>query len=84
MPENANHPQYAYLPFGAGPRNCLGMRFAIMEIKFLMSHILRNYTLKLSETSKVSIFLCHLQHFRILLCLDFLLINNVLDAQIGA
>ncbi|KFM65735.1 Cytochrome P450 3A24, partial [Stegodyphus mimosarum] len=48
-----NHPQYAYLPFGAGPRNCLGMRFALLEIKLGMANILRHYRFKKSERTKV-------------------------------
>ncbi|GIY16199.1 cytochrome P450 3A41 [Caerostris extrusa] len=47
------HPQYAYLPFGAGPRNCLGMRFALLEVKMCLANLLRNFKLKTHSTTKV-------------------------------
>ncbi|GFY60788.1 probable cytochrome P450 6a14 [Trichonephila inaurata madagascariensis] len=42
-PSQIKHPQYAYLPFGAGPRNCLGMRLALLEIKVCITNILRHF-----------------------------------------
>lgn len=37
------HP-YSYLPFGGGPRMCVGFHFAMLEMQLAMIHLLRHYT----------------------------------------
>ncbi|KAE8670647.1 Cytochrome P450 isoform 2 [Hibiscus syriacus] len=41
-------PPYVYIPFGTGPRSCLGQHFAMAEIKILISLLVSNFTFSLS------------------------------------
>nr|XP_048287750.1 cytochrome P450 3A5-like isoform X2 [Myodes glareolus] len=44
---------YTYLPFGYGPRNCLGMRFALITMKLAIVKILQNFTLLPCEETEI-------------------------------
>ncbi|XP_069680192.1 cytochrome P450 4C1-like isoform X1 [Periplaneta americana] len=44
LPERVmkRHP-FAYIAFSAGSRNCIGQKFAMLELKGMLSYVLRNY-----------------------------------------
>jgi cytochrome P450 len=45
--------KYAYIPFGGGPRICIGNSFAMMEARLLLATIASRYTLHLAPNQKV-------------------------------
>ncbi|XP_036597165.1 cytochrome P450 3A24-like [Trichosurus vulpecula] len=44
---------YVYLPFGAGPRNCIGMRFALMNIKVATSRLLQEFSFRTCKETQI-------------------------------
>jgi cytochrome P450 len=49
-----NPSPYAYLPFGAGPRMCIGAMLAMMTLKTALPTILKRYRLSMSAGSEVN------------------------------
>ncbi|KAK4484034.1 hypothetical protein RD792_011249 [Penstemon davidsonii] len=60
-----NNNTAAFMPFGYGPRTCVGLNFAITEAKIALSMILQRYRIVLSPSyvhSPVQIFMVQPQH----------------------
>ena len=45
---------YAFIPFSAGPRSCIGQNFAIMEAKIIISELLNKFSYNIDEKFKLS------------------------------
>ncbi|EFA12854.2 cytochrome P450 6j1 [Tribolium castaneum] len=46
---------FAYLPFGEGPRNCIGARFGLLTAKLGLVHILKEFVVSCNEKSNEKI-----------------------------
>jgi cytochrome P450 len=49
----ATRPRFSYLPFGAGPRICIGAAFAMAETMLMLAAIAQRYSLRLAPGHKV-------------------------------
>jgi len=54
--EEQKRTPYALVGFGGGPRICIGINFAKIEIKAMIAEILRHYTLELMPDQDVELF----------------------------
>lgn len=51
--EKTKHHPMAFIPFGDGPRNCIGMRFALLETKIMIVKALRVVAIERCEKTQV-------------------------------
>lgn len=49
----AERHHYAYLPFGGGPRLCIGHAYALMEMQVLTRNLLRAFDLRLAPEARI-------------------------------
>ena len=49
----ARLPRFAYMPFGGGPRVCIGDRFAMMEAALILATISRRYRLERTSDAEI-------------------------------
>lgn len=47
-----SRPHYTYLPFGDGPRNCIGMRFGLMQFKTGLAALISNFELSIDPKNE--------------------------------
>jgi unspecific monooxygenase len=53
LPDAPQPPRFAYLPFGAGPRICVGAQFALAEATLVLATIIRNFEVTLDDPTPV-------------------------------
>ncbi|MCA9971567.1 MAG: cytochrome P450, partial [Anaerolineales bacterium] len=54
-PENEKQiPRYAYMPFGGGPRVCIGNSFALMEAHLILATLAQRFCFRLAGETAVA------------------------------
>ncbi|XP_016361510.1 cytochrome P450 3A30-like [Sinocyclocheilus anshuiensis] len=65
--------QYIFMPFGLGPRNCIGMRFAQMIMKLLVVKLLQNFSIETCKETQIPLELNAMFQPKVPITLKFIL-----------
>lgn len=52
---DAERPEFAYFPFGGGPRRCIGEQFALVEMKLVLATIAQRVSLELVSDAPLNV-----------------------------
>lgn len=50
-----DRPTYAYIPFGGGPRLCIGNNFALLEMQLILALVVRDFDVQLTSSEQVAV-----------------------------
>jgi len=51
-----NRPKFNYLPFGAGPRLCIGQQFAMMEMQLILASLIKRFDFEIDPSHTIGIY----------------------------
>ena len=51
-----NRAKFNYLPFGAGPRLCIGQQFAMMEMQLILASLIKRFDFEIDPSHRVGIY----------------------------
>ena len=69
---------YSYMPFGVGPRNCIGMRLALLEMKIALVKVFQRFRLVTCEKTQVRM---HIDKTAITFCMTTKIIYTRVSVQ---
>lgn len=51
--KQSKRPQFIYIPFGSGPRQCIGNNLALIESQLILATVAQHYSLRLVPGTRI-------------------------------